>query len=111
MRSCLGYAKIRWMGDNEQAVGGEPKLIRVARKVVWWKPPEEALAYPERFIAQVMVWGNWEDVQVTRHHFGSEIFVSVLDTPPPGVFDQASWVYWNNVYGRRPTPPLPRRFG
>ena len=85
-------------------------LLHVARKLFWWKAPEDALASPERFVAQVMVWGNWEDVEITRNHFGSDTFLSVLDHPPAGVFDQASWAYWNNVYGRRPTPPLPHRF-
>jgi hypothetical protein len=32
----------------------------------------------------------------------------VLDHPPPGVFDQRSWAYWNLKFQRWPAPPLPQ---
>jgi hypothetical protein len=85
------------------------RLAGVARRLVWWTKPEEALKKPLRFVAQVMALGSWSDVQITRSALGTEWFHRVLATPPAGVLDEASWVYWHNVFGIRPVPRLPDR--
>ena len=84
-------------------------LEPLVRRMIWWKPPEEALRWPERLIAQVMTLGTWEDIQLARQHWGEEAFRRVLADPPAGVFDPRSWNYWHVVFGLEPTPPLPRR--
>jgi hypothetical protein len=86
-----------------------PELRPVAAKVFWWMAPEEALRAPARFIAQVMTYGNWLDVQSTRRVLGEPAFRAVLENPPPGVFDEKSWHYWHAVFRITPVPPLPRR--
>ena len=86
-----------------------PALVKVAQRLFWWKSPTEALADPRRFAAQVMTLGNWEDVQVARTALGEACLREVLLRPPPGVFDERSWVYWHAVFGITPVPPLPRR--
>jgi hypothetical protein len=35
-----------------------PLLSRLAEKYIWWKSPDEAMAMPERVIAQVMNIGE-----------------------------------------------------
>jgi hypothetical protein len=72
-------------------------------------PAEEALEWPERFLAQVMTLGSWEDVQQVRRQVGADRIRAVLNNPPPGVFDERSWHYWHHVFGIHPVPPLPRR--
>jgi hypothetical protein len=84
-------------------------LAELARRLFWWKTPEEALAGPVRFLAQVMALGTWNDLQVARRYWSDEDFRAVLRTPPPGVFDPRSWSYWHCVLGVEPVPPLPRR--
>jgi hypothetical protein len=84
-------------------------LLHVARRLFWWKPPEEAVRDPVRFVAQVMTFGAWEDVQTARQKLGEELFRRALTNAPPGVFDEPSWVYWHCVFGLRPVPPLPQR--
>jgi hypothetical protein len=84
-------------------------LFQLARRLVWWKPPEEALKVPERLVAQVMTLGTWDDIQLAKQHWGIEAFRRVLAAPPPGVFDRRSWNYWHVVFGISPTPPLPVR--
>ena len=86
-----------------------PELAQLASRLIWWKPPEEALKTPERVIAQVMTLGTWDDIQLAKQHWGLEAFRSVLATPPPGVFDKRSWNYWHVIFGISPTPPLPQR--
>lgn len=84
-------------------------LEDISRKLVWWEEPKEALSNPLRFVAQVMALGTWREVQFTRKFFGSGAFRRVLEAPPSGVFDEASWAYWRNVFSMRPVPPLPKR--
>lgn len=86
-------------------------LQEVARRLVWWALPAEALANPRRFLAQVMVYGTAEDVVAAQAHFGESGFRAVLDDPPPGLFDSRSWAYWHAVLGRgQPATPPPARF-
>lgn len=84
-------------------------LQRVARRLIWWKSPEESLKDPNRFLAQVMTFGTVEDLAVARRDFPEAAFRGVLATPPPGVFDPRSWRYWHIVFGIAPVPELPRR--
>jgi hypothetical protein len=85
-----------------------PSLQEIAARVVWWKPPAQALADRRYFLARVMAAGTFEEVRVVRAQFPDEAFHAVLDDPPPGVFDPRSWAYWHLVLGRPPAA-LPRR--
>jgi hypothetical protein len=84
-------------------------LEMVASRLFWWKPPEEALADQNRFLAQVMTYGTIEDLAVARQHFPESAFREVLANPPAGVFDPRSWSYWHVRFGLEPPVDLPRR--
>ena len=83
-------------------------LEAIAERVIWWKPPAEALTDHRYFLARVMTSGTFDEVRFVRAHFPPDAFRAVLDDPPAGVFDARSWAYWNLVLGRR-THELPRR--
>lgn len=96
------------MTDTTQTqLSGE--LLRLAGRLIWWKPPADAAKDVPRLAAQAMTLGTWEDVQTARELLGADTFKRVLDNPPPGVFDERSWAYWHAVFGREPVPPLPKR--
>jgi hypothetical protein len=84
-------------------------LERVASRLFWWKPPSEALALPNRFLAQVMTYGTIEDIAVVRRHFPDSAFREVLANPPAGVFDPRSWTYWHVRFGLEAPLELPKR--
>lgn len=86
-----------------------PTLHDVARRVVWFDPPEQTLANPRLFLAHVMVYGTLEEVLAAKHHYAEEDFRDVLNNPPAGVFDIRSWTYWHLIFGRPDPPPLPQR--
>ena len=88
-----------------------PDLLKVARRVVWFKEPEEALSEPVHFLAHVMTYGTVEDLKVLLGVAGVEEFREVLENAPAGVFDAKSWAYWNLKCGRVPYPSLPTRQG
>ena len=84
-------------------------LLPVAAKVFWWGTPEDALRDWYRFAAQVMTFGDWDDVQATRRFLGEGALRSALENAPPGVFDNKSWNYWHVFFRIAPIPPLPTR--
>lgn len=86
-----------------------PELEVVARRVIWFEEPKQALADPVRFIAYAMTYGVHEDMKVVRSQFSDEDLIEVLDHAPPGIFDGRSWAYWNLKLGRSPAPPMPQR--
>jgi hypothetical protein len=85
------------------------EMLDLARRLVWFTSPEAALDEPRTFLAHVMTFGLLEDVLLVRSALGTDAFRQVLDQPPAGIFDARSWAYWNLLYERWPTPPLPER--
>jgi hypothetical protein len=88
-----------------------PELLRVARRVVWFKEPEETLADPVLFLAHVMTYGTIEDLAALEGFVGKADYCEVLEHAPPGVFDKRSWAYWHLKCGREPAPHRPLRKG
>ena len=85
------------------------ELQQIARRLVWWKTPDQAFDYFPHFLAQVMTLGTWTDVQRVRGELGEDALRETLQHPPPGVFDARSWHYWHHYFGISPIPPLPKR--
>ena len=86
-----------------------PDLLSVAPHVIWFEPPEQALADPIRFLAYVMTYATPEEVAVVRRYVRLDDLREALEHAPPGIIDKRSWAYWNAVVGRYPAPPMPRR--
>jgi hypothetical protein len=84
-------------------------LEAIARRLIWWMSPPHAVSDQKRFIAQVMTYGNWEDVQDSLRILGESVFRETLADPPSGVFDGRSWTYWHHRFQMLPVPPLPTR--
>jgi len=87
----------------------ELDLTSVAKRVVWFKSPADALQDKNFFLAHVMTFGTLRDIRVVLESYPEADFEAVLDDPPPGVFDLRSWTFWNVRYHRNPVPPLPTR--
>ncbi len=85
------------------------ELLAVAKRIFWFGTPEEALEFPLRFLTYAMTYASDEDIEILRKYFSDADFAAALDDPAPGIFDQISWVKWNQHYGRIPVPPLPKR--
>jgi len=81
------------------------ELARMARRTLWFKTPEAAVADPVDFIAHVLTYGTYEDVATLRGYVSDEALAAAIRNAPPGVFDARSWTYWNLKIGRYPAPP------
>jgi len=88
-------------------------LKSFASKYIWWKTPEEAVAMPERVIAQVMNIGDYSDVQILAAQAGEEVLREVLTHAEAGQFNERSWAaYWHyrlDLAGVDQVPALPVR--
>jgi len=92
-----------------KSLSATPEMLNVARRVVWFKEPDDALRDPVHFLAHVMTYGTIEDLRVVKRVVDISDFAEVLEHAPPGVFDPRSWSYWNLMCGRKPAPPMPSR--
>jgi hypothetical protein len=92
-----------------KAIPLNPDTETVARRIVWFEGPDEALADPVRFMAYAMANATHEDMKVIRQYVDDTDFREALDHAPPGIIDRRSWAYWNAKMGRYPAPPLPKR--
>lgn len=105
----LRYLDFHWEKKNLKALPKNPELLQVARRVVWFKKPEDTLNNPIHFLAYLMTYGFYEDIQIVRNYLTLEDFAVALEHAPPGVFDPRSWAYWHLICHRHPLPPLPER--
>jgi hypothetical protein len=85
------------------------ELLAVAKRILWFGTPEEALEFPLHFLTYAMTYASDQDIQIIGKYFSDADFLVALDDPTPGIFDRVSWVKWNERYGRPPVPPLPKR--
>ena len=85
------------------------ELRALARRVIWFEEPEQALKYTKRFLTYLMTYGTPEDVEVAQRHYSEADFEATLNEPAPGIFDARSWREWNIRYLRVPVPPVPKR--
>jgi hypothetical protein len=86
-----------------------PETLAVARRVIWFEPPAQALSDPVRFMAYALTYARHEDMRVIRRYLSDDDLREALDLAPPGIIDARSWAYWNSKVGRYPAPPLPLR--
>jgi hypothetical protein len=83
-----------------------------ASKYIWWKAPDDAVARPERVIAQVMNIGDYADVQALVSEVGEDALREVLAHAEAGQFNERSWAYWHyrlGLAGPGEVPALPTR--
>ena len=86
-----------------------PELLAVAPRIIWFEPPEQALADPYRFMAYLMTYGTIAELAVVEKYVGAEGFREAIRHAPPGIMDPRSWAYWNLMADIDPVPPMPVR--
>ena len=87
-------------------------LASLARKYIWWQPPDRALRDRHRLIARVMNIGTHGDVEALREALGDDEFKHALREARAGEFSERSWCYWHLILGMakpHSVPPLPTR--
>ncbi len=86
-----------------------PEIEAVARRVIWFEPPGQAVRITERFLAYVFAYGTHQDMQTIRQHLSIADLRDALAQAPPGIIDARSWSYWHLMLDAYPPPPMPER--
>lgn len=81
-----------------------PQTLELAQRLVWFEPPEQALAEPVRFLAYAFRFGRAADMVLLRSYLSDE----QLRNAPPGIIDPRSWAYWHLMLDLEPAP-MPQR--
>lgn len=81
----------------------------IARRIVWFESPPQALSDPVRFMAYAFTYATHADMQVLRGFLDDEDLLDALRNAPPGIMDPRSWAFWNSRLGRWPPPAMPVR--
>lgn len=87
----------------------DAETVAVARRLVWFEPPEKALAQPQRFLAYAFALASASDMAVIRRHVSEDDLRQALREAPPGIIDARSWAYWHLMLDAGEAPPLPQR--
>lgn len=104
-------AEEAWIQTSKREVL-DTLLLHLASRYIWWKPPEEAVRFPARVMAQVMEIGNYEDVLHLIQTAGLTALKNVIQTAEAGWFSVESWHFWNyrlDLCEIGQVPPLPRK--
>jgi hypothetical protein len=88
-----------------------PETEALARRLVWFEEPAQALTDTVRFVAYALAKATPDDMKILRGFLTDDDFRDALDHAPPGIIDERSWAYWNAKLGRFPAPPPKRDFG
>lgn len=85
------------------------ELLDVAKRVVWFQPPEETIEDRTHFLCYLMQYGSLQDVVTTRKYYTNNDFQDALINAYPGIMGRRSWAYWNLIINGQPFRPMPTR--
>ena len=77
------------------AIPVTPLTLELARRIIWFEPPEQALSDQIRFMAYAMIYAHHEDMREIRRYVSDDDIRAALDNAPAGIIDPRSWAYWN----------------
>jgi hypothetical protein len=86
----------------------EDERAKLARRYVWWQPPDATLRRLPALLCQIMSIGTARDYVSARELWGEEAFREALLKAPPGALDERSWAFWHRHF-RLPERPMPQR--
>jgi len=62
-----------------------PEIEAVARRMIWFEEPAQAIADPVRFVAYAMTYGDYADMTEVRRHLSDDDLREAISQAPPGI--------------------------
>ncbi len=84
------------------------RTLALARRLIWFEPPEQALSDATRFLAYAFAYARAHEMDVLREWIDDGQLREALSHAPPGIIDPRSWAYWHLMLDLEPGP-LPQR--
>lgn len=85
------------------------RIDEIARRLVWWQPPEQTRTRPLDLVARVLATGTIDEIRDVERRFGRPSLRAAVTSASPGVFDRRSWHYWLLALDLDRSWPLPVR--
>ena len=73
-----------------------PAIEALARRLMWFEEPQDALSDTSRFAAYAFARATHEDMKILRVFLDDDDLREALDHAPAGIIDPRSWAYWNS---------------
>ena len=87
------------------------RLLRLARHVNWYEPPETVVADTRKLLNETMARGSDRDMDEAWALFSKEQFIDAYRHAPPGLFSRRHWAYWGlTLLGNPQALPYPVRY-
>lgn len=87
------------------------RLLRLARHVNWYEPPETVVADTRKLLNETMARGSDGDMNEAWSLFSREQFIDAYRHAPPGLFSRRHWAYWGlTLLGDPEALPYPLRY-
>lgn len=85
------------------------ELEAVAKAVVWYEAPADALADPVHFVLHALEYGTADEMALVLRRIGREGVAEALADARPGIMSPPSWQFWHLWLGNEHVPALPAR--
>lgn len=87
-----------------------PETIRIARRVIWFEPPEQAIRDWVKLLTYAFRYATAQDMATLRALLGDNVLREAIERAHPGIIDPRSWSYWRLMLDLPPKPLPQRRF-
>lgn len=88
-----------------------PENLALAKRLIWFEPPAQALLDPIRLLAYAFQFGRAAEFAVLNRHYSMADLQQALQQAPPGIIDARSYAYWSLMLDLPPCTPLRRSLG
>ena len=87
------------------------RLLRLARHINWYEPPETVAADTCKLLNETMARGSDVDIEEAWALFSREQFIDAYRHAAPGLFSRRHWAYWGlMLLGNPEALPYPVRY-
>jgi hypothetical protein len=92
------------------ALPNTPETLALAKRLIWFEAPAQALLDPIRLLAYAFQFGRAADFALLNRHYSTADLRQALQSAPPGIIDGRSYAYWSLMLDLPPLAPTDRRF-
>jgi hypothetical protein len=76
------------------ALPNTPETLALAKRLIWFEAPAQALLDPIRLLAYAFQFGRAADFELLNRHYSTADLQLALQSAPPGIIDARSYAYW-----------------
>lgn len=85
------------------------QTLALAKNLIWFEPPEQALRDPIRFLAYAFARADFTEMALLKSLLTHAQLQYALSHAPPGIIDPRSWAYWHLMLDLGEAPGMPER--